>query len=260
MSDISNVDLNNGLKMPAIGFGTWNVHDGSVITEAIKGGYRLIDTAKIYGNEQEVGKGIKKSGVDRAELFVTTKLWTTDQGYKSAHEAFEESLARLDMEYVDLYLIHWPGAGRDKYLDSWNALAEIYKSGKAKAVGVSNFSVEQLDDIIENSDVVPAVNQIEFHPFIYARQKEVLDFCHKNGIVVEAYSPLARAKDLNNTTLHSIAGRHGKTIPQIMLKWAIQHKTVPIPKSSNTARIKENLKVFDFELSDEEMNTINKIA
>jgi diketogulonate reductase-like aldo/keto reductase len=262
MHEVPIVKLNTGDSMPAIGFGTWQIEDqdkaAKSVKTAIEVGYRLIDTAKIYGNEQGVGKGIAESGVARKEFFITTKLWNSDQGYESALKAFEQSLKRLGMEYLDLYLIHWPAT--DKRAESWKALQKIYTEGLAKNIGVSNYTVHHLQELLAETDVVPAVNQIEFHPFIYDEQKEVLEFCREKGIVVEAYSPLARAKDLNNTTLHAIAERHGKTIAQVMLRWAIQHGTVPIPKSTNTSRIKENFSVFDFKLSDEEMRTINKLS
>jgi diketogulonate reductase-like aldo/keto reductase len=262
MHEVPIVKLNTGDSMPAIGFGTWQIEDqdkaAKSVKTAIEVGYRLIDTAKIYGNEQGVGKGIAESGVARKEFFITTKLWNSDQGYESALKAFEQSLKRLGMDYLDLYLIHWPAT--DKRAESWKALQKIYTEGLAKNIGVSNYTVHHLQELLAETDVVPAVNQIEFHPFIYDEQKEVLEFCREKGIVVEAYSPLARAKDLNNTTLHAIAERHGKTIAQVMLRWAIQHGTVPIPKSTNTSRIKENFSVFDFKLSDEEMRTINKLS
>jgi diketogulonate reductase-like aldo/keto reductase len=262
MSNIPTIKLNTGESMPAIGFGTWQIDDQNEakdsVIEALKVGYRLIDTAKIYGNEQGVGQGIKESGVARADIFVTTKLWNSDQGYESGLKAFEKSLQRLGLEYLDLYLIHWPAT--DKRAESWKALQEIHAQGLSKAIGVSNYTVRHLMELLANSDVVPAINQIEFHPFIYEQQKEVLEFCKQKGIVVEAYSPLARAKEINNTTLHAIAERHGKTIAQVMLRWAIQHGTVPIPKSTNQARIKENFKVFNFKLADEEIETINKLS
>jgi diketogulonate reductase-like aldo/keto reductase len=262
MKVIPSVELNTGINMPAIGFGTWQIDNQSEAKDAVKTaldiGYRLIDTAKVYGNEEGVGKGIKESGLDRSEIFVTTKLWNGDQGYASALKAFDESLKRLGLEYLDLYLIHWPAT--DKRAESWKALQKIYDGGLAKNIGVSNYTVRHLEELLESSKVVPSVNQIEFHPFIYDEQKEVLDFCKQKGIIVEAYSPLARAKDLSNTTLHAVAVRHGKTIAQVMLRWAIQHGTVPIPKSTNSGRIKENFNVFDFELAEEEMSTINRLS
>jgi diketogulonate reductase-like aldo/keto reductase len=262
MKDIPSVELNTGINMPVIGFGTWQIDNQNAAKDAVKTaldvGYRLIDTAKVYGNEEGVGKGIKESGLDRSEIFVTTKLWNGDQGYASALKAFDESLKRLGLEYLDLYLIHWPAT--DKRAESWKALQKIYDGGLAKNIGVSNYTVRHLEELLASSKVVPAVNQIEFHPFIYDEQKEVLEFCKQKGIIVEAYSPLARAKDLNNTTLHAVAERHGKTIAQIMLRWAIQHGTVPIPKSTNSGRIKENFDVFDFVLAEEEMSTINRLS
>jgi diketogulonate reductase-like aldo/keto reductase len=262
MSEVPKIKLNTGDQMPVIGFGTWQIESQkeakSAVITALKSGYRLIDTARIYGNEEGVGAGIKESGVPREEIFLTTKLWNGDQGYDSALNAFEQSLKRLNMEYVDLYLIHWPAT--DKRAQSWRALQKIYSGGLAKNIGVSNYTVRHLEELLEDSKIIPAVNQIEFHPFIYKEQKEVLEFCKQKGIVVEAYSPLARARNMDNTILHAVAEHHGKTIAQVMLRWAIQHGTVPIPKSTNSARIKENLKVFDFKLADEEMETINKLS
>jgi diketogulonate reductase-like aldo/keto reductase len=262
MSNIPNLKINTEVAIPAIGFGTWQIEsqkqaEDSVV-EAINVGYRLIDTAKIYGNEEGVGKGIKNSSVGREDLFITTKLWNSDQGYDSALKAFDESLKRLGLEYLDLYLIHWPAT--EKRGESWKALQEIYKSGRSRAIGVSNYTVRHLEELLGSSEVVPAVNQIEFHPFIYEQQKEVLEFCKSKEIVVEAYSPLARARQMENSTLHGVAERHGKTPAQVMLRWAIQHGTVPIPKSTNAERIKENLKVFDFELAGEEIETINRLS
>jgi diketogulonate reductase-like aldo/keto reductase len=262
MKEVPTVKLNTGDNMPEIGFGTWKISNQNdaknSVKTAIEVGYRLIDTAKIYGNEEGVGEGIKVGGVAREELFVTTKLWNDDQGYDSAQKAFSGSLKRLGLEFVDLYLIHWPGT--DRRAEAWKALQEIHKQGLAKNIGVSNYTVRHLEEILSSSEIIPAVNQIEFHPFIYEDQKEVLEFCKKNKIVVEAYSPLARARDMGNTTLHAIAERHGKTIAQVMLRWAIQHGTVPIPKSTNPERTKENIGVFNFDLAEEEMNTINRLS
>jgi diketogulonate reductase-like aldo/keto reductase len=262
MSKVLTVKLNTGGNMPAIGFGTWKINDQNdtknAVIAALQTGYRLIDTAKIYGNEEGVGRGIKESGVPRKEIFVTTKLWNDDQGYDSALKAFENSLKKLGLEYVDLYLIHWPST--EKRGESWKALQKIHKQGLAKNIGVSNYTVRHLEELLSNSEVVPAVNQIEFQPFIYEDQREVLEFCKRKSIVVEAYSPLARARDINNTTLHAISEHHAKTPAQVMLRWAIQHGTVPIPKSAHPGRIKENFKVFNFELADEEMRTIDRLS
>jgi diketogulonate reductase-like aldo/keto reductase len=262
MSDVPTIKLNTGAKMPQLGFGTWKMSSDSEakksVLAALQTGYRLIDTAKIYGNENGVGEAIAESGVPRAEIFVTTKLWNDDQGHDSAFAAFDESLQKLGLDYLDLYLIHWPAT--DRRQESWKALEEIYKSGRARAIGVSNYTIRHLDELLENSEVVPAVNQVEFHPFIYRNQKELLEYAKSKDIVIEAYSPLARAKDMSNPVLNAVAQRHAKTPAQIMLRWAIQHGTVPLPKSSNPDRIKENFKVFDFELADEEMKTINELS
>jgi diketogulonate reductase-like aldo/keto reductase len=262
MSEVPLIKLNTGAEMPQIGFGTWQIESqeaaANSVHTALEAGYRLIDTAKIYGNEEGVGKGIKGSGIAREEIFVTTKLWNGDQGYQSALKAFDASLERLGMDYIDLYLIHWPAT--DKRAESWKALQEIYKSGRAKAVGVSNYTVGHLEELLAEFDTVPAVNQVEFHPFIYDEQKELLEFCKQKGIVLEAYSPLARAHNMENPALVAIAKRHAKTPAQIMLRWAIQHGTVPIPKSSNTQRIKENFMLFDFELAKEEIHTIDMLS
>ncbi len=250
--------------MPALGFGTWHLADGveviEAVAEALKVGYRLIDTAKYYGNERGVGEAVRKSSVPREEIFVTTKLWPSDFGYESALRAFDESLSKLGLEYVDLYLIHWPGNEKAKRQGSWKALLEIYKQGRVKSIGVSNYSVEHLKEVLAASDVVPAVNQIEFHPYIYEKQRLTLEFCETYGIVVEAYSPLSRGLGLDNITVNDIAQRIGKTPAQVVLRWAIQHGSVPIPKSSHLQRMRENIKVFDFELSTEDMKRLDDLS
>lgn len=255
------VKLNNSVSMPGIGFGTWQLAQGdeaeSAVACALRVGYRLIDTAKIYGNEESVGRAIAGSGVPREEIFVTTKLWNSDQGFDSALKAFDESLARLGLDYIDLYLIHWPAT--DKRLDSWRALSEIYKQGRAKAIGVSNFTVRHLEELLDSSDVVPALNQIEFHPFIYKEQAELLDFCREHGILVEAYSPLAHAHGIDNRLFLDLAEKYHRSPAQIMLRWAIEKGTVPIPKSGHPGRIEENFEVFDFELDPGDVELIDKI-
>ncbi|MDB5164031.1 MAG: putative reductase [Candidatus Saccharibacteria bacterium] len=253
--------LNNGLVIPAIGFGTWQIllngKAKNAVAEALKAGYRLIDTAKIYGNEKGVGQAIRESGIPREEIFLTTKLWNSDQGYDSAIDAFDDSLARLGFSYIDLYLIHWPATERRH--DAWRALQDIYKVGRAKAIGVSNYMVEHLEEVLGESEVVPAVNQIEFHPFVYRRQQPILAFCKAHNIVVEAYSPLARGSHLNHPSITEVAKKVGKSNAQVMLRWAIQHDTIPIPKSTNPDRIRENLAVFDFELAKEDMQRLNNL-
>lgn len=261
MAEVPTVKLNSGARMPAIGFGTWQVH-GDTATEAVKtaleAGYRLIDTAKVYGNEVEVGEAVRSSGVPRNHIFVTTKLWTRDFGYESALEAFDESNERLNLGYIDLYLIHWPGT--ELRHDSWRAMVEIYERGDAKAIGVSNYEVKHLQELLERSGLEPAVNQIEFHPFIYHKQAPILAFCKKHNIIVEAYSPLAMGRHMKDRLISAIAKKTSKTNAQIMLRWAIQHGTVPIPKSAHQQRIKGNLDVFDFELSKQEMQALDGLG
>lgn len=262
MNEIPSLKLNNDIQIPSVGFGTWQLKDGkeveAAVSEALRVGYRLIDTAKIYGNEKGVGEAISVSEVPREEIFVTTKLWNGDQGYETALRAFDASLERLGLNYIDLYLIHWPG-GSDRKA-AWRALCEIYKSGRAKAIGVSNYTVRHLEELLASSDVIPTVNQVEFHPFLYDTQKPLLEFCAKNKIIVEAYSPLAHAHRMNDPVLSDTAGRLGKTNAQVMLRWCVQHGTVPIPKSTNPSRIKENLDVFDFEISAKDMEDINALS
>jgi diketogulonate reductase-like aldo/keto reductase len=264
MGQIPTVKLNNGLSMPVLGFGTWNIQEGKearqAVEDALGAGYRLIDTAKIYGNEKSVGEAIKASKIKRGDIFVTTKLWNSDQGYDSALKAFEESLNRLGLEYVDLYLIHSPAEGRQCALDSWKALEKLHEDGLAKAIGLSNFDPLQTKDIMDNAKVKPAVNQIKFHPFVYSEWQETLEFCKSNEIIFESYSPLARGRGLNNATITKIAKDHKKTPGQIMLKWALQHGTVPIPKSSHKERMLENLDIFDFELTKQQMQALNSLG
>lgn len=256
------IPLNDGRTIPPIGFGTWKIRPNfnakSTVLHAIKCGYRLIDTATIYGNEKGVGAAIHESGLQRKELFVTTKLWNEDQGYDSALKAFDRSLHQLGLEYVDLYLIHWPVP--EKRLASWRALEEIYVSGKAKSIGVSNYTINHLEELKSVSNIIPAVNQIEFHPFLYKEQEELLRYCTEKGIAVEAYSPLAHGERLNDPVISEIAKVHIKTNAQIMLRWASQHGTIPIPKSMNKNRIAENIKIFDFSLSELEMRRINNLS
>lgn len=248
--------LNNGLEIPTIGLGVWQAKGDEAVQAvewAIEAGYRLIDSAKIYGNEREVGRAIRRSGVKREDLFVTTKLWNSDQGYESALRAFDVSLEALGLDYVDLYLIHWPIS--QFRTESWRALERIVSSGKCRAIGVANYTVEHLEELKKNSTIKPVVNQVEFHPFLY--QKELLEYCQKNNIQLEAYSPLAHGERLSDVRIAAIAKKHEKSNAQIMLRWSIQHGTIVIPKSVKQARIKENLDVFDFELTDEDMQEMD---
>ncbi len=258
------IKLNNGVKMPSFGFGTWNLAEGeeviNSVSEALNAGYRLIDTARIYSNERGVGQAVRKSIVPREEIFVTTKLWPGDFGFDSALQAFDESLNRLRLEYIDLYLVHWPGHDANRRQESWRALTEINGKGLTKSIGVSNYMVEHLEELLETSNVVPAVNQIEFHPYIYNEQRPVLEFCQQHKIVIEAYSPLTQGRGLDSITVRDIAERMDRTPAQVVLRWAIQHGTVPIPKSATPERIRENIEVFDFELSAEDMKTLDELS
>ncbi|OJG80960.1 aldo/keto reductase [Enterococcus pallens] len=250
--------LANGIEMPRLGLGVWRVED-NVATDAIKwaieAGYHLIDTAAIYKNEAGVGKGIKESGVDRKDLFITTKLWNSDQGYETAHQAFNDSLERLGLDYVDLYLIHWPVEG--KFNDSWRAMEEIYESGRAKAIGVSNFHQHHIEELMKTAKIKPMVNQIELHPTL--TQVPLREYLAQEEIAVEAWSPLGQGKILENKTLVSIGEKHGKTAAQVIIRWHLQSDIIVIPKSVHEERIQQNFDVFDFELTDEEMKQIDEM-
>ncbi|GMA62549.1 aldo/keto reductase [Alicyclobacillus fastidiosus] len=248
--------LNNGVQMPWFGLGVWQTKEGEeveqAVTYALGAGYRHIDTAAAYKNEQGVGNAVRKSGIAREDLFITTKLWNADQGYDTAVRAFEESNRRLGLEYVDLYLIHWPVKG--KYKDSWRALEKLYKDGLVRAIGVSNFHIHHLEDLLADAEVVPTVNQVECHPLL--AQTELRAFCADHKIQFEAWSPLMQG-NLNNGALLDIAKKYNKTPAQVVLRWDLQHGIVTIPKSIRESRIVENAQVFDFELSREDMATID---
>ena len=249
--------------MPAIGFGTWKIYPNGRAQQAtdaaLTAGYRLIDTARIYGNEHGVGKAIaERTDISRRDIFVTTKLWNSSHGYEKAIEAHSKSLARLGTDYTDLYLIHWPvGVKRQ---ESWRALCELYKAGRTKAIGVSNYTIAHLQELMDSSDIVPAVNQIEFHPYLYEEQVPLLDFCKRHNIVVEAYSPLAHGRKSGDNRLSELAAKYNKSPAQIILRWCIQHGTVPLPKTTNPDHVRENIEVFDFELSADEMASINALS
>jgi diketogulonate reductase-like aldo/keto reductase len=245
----SRLPLNDGNSIPALGLGVYQSPAGRVTHEsvsyALSVGYRHIDTAAIYGNEADVGRAILDSGIPRSEVFVTTKLWNQQQGYDSALRALERSLALLRMEYVDLYLVHWPVPGKRQ--DSWRALEKLKADGRARSIGVSNYTVHHLQDLLSNSGTAPAINQVEFSPFLF--QQELLAFCTAHRIQLEAYSPLARGQRFRDSTLLDIAKRHQKSPAQIMVRWALELGLVVIPKSVRPGRILENASVFDFELS-----------
>lgn len=255
--------LNNGVKMPWFGLGVFKVEEGpelvNAVQAAIRNGYRSIDTAAIYGNEEGVGQGIaqglKETGISREELFVTSKVWNADLGYESTLAAFDRSLKKLGLDYLDLYLIHWPVAG--KYKDAWRALEQLYKEGKVKAIGVSNFQIHHLQDLMKDAEIKPMINQVELHPRL--TQKEIRDFCKQEGIQVEAWSPLMQGQLLDNPVLKEIAERHGKSIAQVILRWDLQHGIVTIPKSTKEHRIQENADVFNFELTAEDMEKIDAL-
>lgn len=258
--------LSNGVKIPCIGFGTYlmtgNLAEDSII-EALNLGYRHIDTASLYKNESDVGQAIKNSGIPRDEIFVTGKLWNTDQGYNSTLKAFDNCLNRLGFDYLDMYLIHWPvpEGHEDDFeelnLETWRAFEKLYKEKKIRAIGVSNFKPKHLKPLMKNAEIMPMVNQLEIHPC--HNQAETVEFCKENNIQVEAWGPLMRGKALGFTELKKIADAHSKSIAQICLRWLIHQDIIPLPKSQTPSRIKENTQIFDFTLTDEEMKIINNI-
>jgi len=250
------VTLHNGVRMPRLGLGVFKVKEGEEVEQAVdialQVGYRSIDTAKAYHNEEGVGRAIARCGIPREELFVTTKVWNSDQGYESTLQAFEASRQRLGLEVVDLYLVHWPVKG--KYLDTYRALEKLYKEGAVRAIGVSNFQIHHLRDVLETCEIKPMVNQIEYHPLL--SQVPLREFCEQAGIQVEAWSPLMQG-NLDVPEIAALARKYGKSPAQIVLRWDLQHGVVTIPKSTNGRRIRENADVFDFELSAEDMATLD---
>lgn len=255
--------LMNDRELPKIGFGTYKSVDGddkTIIVEAIRQGYRLFDTAAFYENEEVIGEAVKASGIERSELFLTSKVWKGDMGYRETIHAFEESLYKLQTDYLDLYLIHWPRPienpenWRETDLETWRAMEDLYKEGRVKAIGVSNFLPHHLMNLMENGTIYPMVNQIEFHPGYM--QKAVLDFCKEQGILVEAWSPLGRAKVLKEPVLLQMAEKYHKSVAQICLRFALQCGVLPLPKASGAERMRQNLDVFDFELSAGDMSVL----
>ncbi len=250
----SKIKLNDGHHMPRLGLGVWLISSGksceSAVRAALDAGFRHIDTAAFYGNEESVGKAIRDSGIARDEIYLTTKLWNSDHG--NPERALDRSLGKLKMDFVDLYLIHYPVPER---LRSWRVLAGLRSGGKARSIGVSNFTIRHLTELLADSDTIPAVNQVELHPYLY--QRELLDFCHKKNIVIEAYSPLTHGERLNDPRLVAIARKYSKSPAQILIRWALQHDVVVIPKSAKRERIIEDADVFDFAISAEDMRTLD---
>ncbi|MCM3270532.1 aldo/keto reductase [Paenibacillus elgii] len=255
--------LHNGKAMPWFGIGVFKVEEGPELVDAVKAavahGYRSIDTAAIYDNERSVGQAIhealQETGLSREDLFVTSKVWNADLGYQATLAAYETSLEKLGLDYLDLYLIHWPVAG--KYKDAWRALEALYKAGRVKAIGVSNFQIHHLEDLMNDAEIKPMVNQVELHPRL--SQQALRDFCAQHGIQIEAWSPLMQGQLQDNPVLQEIGARHGKSVAQVILRWDLQHGIVTIPKSTKAHRIIENASVFDFELTSEEMARIDTL-
>ncbi len=255
----SRARLNNGAEMPYLGLGVYQARPGgeaeSAIRCALEEGYRLIDTAKLYGNEADVGKAVRESGVPRDEVFVTTKLWNSDHGYDETLKACARSLRTLGLEYVDLYLIHWPVEGHRP--ETWKAMEAVYARGWARAVGVGNYMVHHLEELLDGAKVPPAVDQVEMHPFL--PQREVRAFCGEHGILTEAYSPLTKGRRLGDHRVASVARRHGKTPAQVLIRWCLQQGAAAIPKSVRPERIRENRDVFDFELGAEDLRELDSL-
>jgi methylglyoxal/glyoxal reductase len=252
--------LNSGQEIPMLGLGVYQTPAGRVTQEAVKfalkTGYRHIDTASLYGNEEDVGRGVRDGGVPREQVFVTTKLWNSDHGYDSALAACDKSLRRLGLGYIDLYLIHWPVT--ELRGETWKALVELQRRGSCRAIGVSNYTVRHLQELLDSSEVTPAVNQVEFNPFLY--QEDLLRFCNDKGIQLEAYSPLTRGHKLRHPTVVDVAKRYSKSPAQVMIRWSLQHGLVVIPKSARPERIRENSEVFDFEISSADMSRLDSLS
>lgn len=261
------VTLNNGIKIPCIGYGTYKTSDEEVydaVMAALQAGYRHIDTAAYYGNERGIGKAVRECGIAREELFITSKVWNADRGYENTKKAFAATIERLGLNYPDMYLIHWP-ANRKQFGDeakrinaeTWRALEELYAEGKVKAIGLSNFLPHHIEELMETAKVKPMVNQIEFHPGW--AQLSVSEYCQKNDIVVEAWSPLGRRAVFDNRLLQDIGTKYGKSVAQVCIRWEMQHNIVPLPKTVTPGRMKENMEVFDFMLTQKEMEEIDAL-
>jgi diketogulonate reductase-like aldo/keto reductase len=257
MSTVPTITLDNGVEIPQLGLGVWQIEDSlvtDVVTEAFDAGYRHIDTAAIYRNETGVGRAIAAAGLPREELFITTKVWNSDQGYDSTLKAFDKSSGKLGLEYIDLYLIHWQALKQDRYVDTWRAFERLYADKRVRAIGVSNFHIPALQRLFDETDVRPAVNQIELHPAL--PQDELRAFNAENDIITQAWSPLAQGELLSRPALQTLAGKHGKTPAQVVIRWHLQLGNVVIPKSKTPSRIRENCEVFDFQLDNDDMAAI----
>ena len=254
--------LNNGQKIPPIGFGTWEITPDSpvelMVSTALKAGYRLVDTARIYGNESGVGSALKKSGLERGSYSITTKLWNDDQGFDNTIAACRRSLANLELDYLDLYLIHWPATSRRQ--ESWRALEQLYADGLIRSAGVSNYTVKHLEELLGQGRFIPAVNQVEFHPFIYEQQKPLLDFCRRHNILLEAYSPISLIAEEDNEAINAVAQETGRSSQQVVLRWCLQHGTLPLPRSTNPEHVIDNFQIFYFSLNEAQVARLNSIS
>jgi methylglyoxal/glyoxal reductase len=255
----STIKLNNGVEIPVLGLGTFRSEKGAetqnAVAWALEAGYRHIDTAAMYGNEEDVGLAVAQSRVKRADIFITTKLRNDDHGYESTLKACQESLRTLKMDYIDLYLVHWPVTGlREK---TWEAFIKLYEQGKCRAIGVSNYTIRHLNELLAHTPLVPMVNQIEIHPFLY--RKDLIDFCMARNIAVEAYSPLSKARRMDDPRLVSISGKYQRSGAQVMIRWSLQHGWISLPKSVRQERIVENVDVFDFDLDEADMLTLDSM-
>ncbi|MYL64069.1 aldo/keto reductase [Bacillus hwajinpoensis] len=251
--------LHNGVEMPTLGLGVWKMENNdevkTAVNAAIDAGYKAIDTAAAYKNEEGVGAAIKESSTPREELFITSKVWNDDQGYDLTLEAFEDTVSKLGIDTLDLYLIHWPVEG--KYKETWKAMEKLYKDGRIRAIGVSNFHPNHLEDLMKDAEIKPMVNQVEFHPLL--NQKELREYCKQHSIQLEAWSPLAQGKLLDHEVVKEIAEQHGKSTAQVIIRWDLEHEVVTIPKSSNPERIKQNFDVFDFELTEDNIRALDEL-